>query len=81
MNSCKVFTSSLENHFRLSHEKCPKTDKEKKEIKSVPYSSTVGSLMYAMVCMRPDVAHVVNVVSRYLMYAMGRDEMDSMVSL
>ena len=32
----------------------------------VPYSSAVGSLMYAMVCTRPDIAHVVGVVSRFL---------------
>ncbi|CAA0827424.1 Uncharacterized mitochondrial protein AtMg00810 [Striga hermonthica] len=32
----------------------------------VPYSSAVGSLMYAMVCTKPDIAHAVGVVSRYL---------------
>ena len=32
----------------------------------VPYSSLVGSLMYAMVCTRPDIAHTVGVVSRYM---------------
>ena len=32
----------------------------------VPYSSTVGSLMYAMVCTRLDIAHAVGVVSRYM---------------
>jgi hypothetical protein len=32
----------------------------------VPYSSTVGSLMYAMVCTRLDFAHEVGVVSRYM---------------
>jgi len=29
-------------------------------------SSTVGSLMYSMVCTRPDIAQVVVVVSRFL---------------
>uniref|UniRef100_A0A3Q7HML1 Retrovirus-related Pol polyprotein from transposon TNT 1-94 n=1 Tax=Solanum lycopersicum TaxID=4081 RepID=A0A3Q7HML1_SOLLC len=29
----------------------------------VPYASVVGSLMYAMVCTRPDIAHAVGVVS------------------
>ena len=33
---------------------------------AIPYSSTVGSLMYAMVCTRPDIAHAVGVVSRFL---------------
>ena len=31
----------------------------------VPYASAVGSLMYAMVCTRPDLAHAVSVVSRF----------------
>ncbi|XP_075088088.1 secreted RxLR effector protein 161-like [Nicotiana tabacum] len=33
---------------------------------SVPYSSVVGSIMYAMVCTRPDISHAVSVVSRYM---------------
>jgi hypothetical protein len=32
----------------------------------VPYVSAVGSLMYVMVCTRPDIAHVVGVLSRYM---------------
>jgi hypothetical protein len=32
----------------------------------VPYSSVVGILMYAMVCTRPDIAHAVGVVRRYM---------------
>lgn len=33
---------------------------------SVPYSSKVSSIMYAMVCTRPDIAHALSVVSRYM---------------
>jgi hypothetical protein len=32
----------------------------------VPYASVVGSLMYAMVCTRLDIAHSVGVLSRYM---------------
>ncbi|CAA0841643.1 cysteine-rich RLK (RECEPTOR-like protein kinase) 8 [Striga hermonthica] len=32
----------------------------------VPYSSTVGSLMYSMVCTSPDIAYAVGIVSMYL---------------
>jgi len=32
----------------------------------VPYASAVGNLMYAMVCTRPDIAHVVGVLSRFM---------------
>ncbi|XP_068645150.1 secreted RxLR effector protein 161-like [Aristolochia californica] len=33
---------------------------------NVPYVSTIGSLMYEMVCTRPDIAHAVGVVSKYM---------------
>jgi len=32
----------------------------------VPYASAVGSLMYAMVCTRPDIAFVAGVVARFM---------------
>ena len=32
----------------------------------VPYASTIGSLMYAMVCTRPGIAHAMGVVSRFM---------------
>ena len=32
----------------------------------VPYASAIGSLVYAMVCIRPHIAHAVGVVSRYM---------------
>ena len=32
----------------------------------VSYPSTIGRLMYLMVCMRPDIGHAVRVVSRFM---------------
>ena len=32
----------------------------------VPYASTIGSLMYVMVCTRPSIAHAVGVMSRFM---------------
>eukprot|EP00253_Pinus_taeda_P002048 PITA_02048 len=51
---------------RLSAEQCPKTQEEEEDISRVPYASAVGSLMYAMVYTRPDIAHVVGVLSRFM---------------
>jgi len=31
----------------------------------VPYASAVGSIMYAMICTRPDVSYALSVASRY----------------
>ena len=42
----------------------PEEDKE--YMAKVPYASAIGSLMYAMVCTRPDIGHAVGVVSRFM---------------
>jgi hypothetical protein len=45
---------------------CPKTQEEIEYMSRFPYSSTVGSLMYVMVCTRPDIAHAMVVLRRYM---------------
>ena len=45
---------------------CPNTQEEMDYMSTVSYASAVGSLMYAMVCTRPNIAHGVGVVSRYM---------------
>ena len=51
---------------KLSVEQCPKTQEEEEDMSCVPYASAVGSLMYAMVCTRPYIAHAVGVLSRFM---------------
>ncbi|KAL6336537.1 hypothetical protein AAG906_025087 [Vitis piasezkii] len=52
MGKAKVVSSPLASHFKLSSRHSPSTDKEKEDMRRVPYASE-GSLMYAMVCTRP----------------------------
>jgi hypothetical protein len=66
MNKAKVVSSPLATHFKLSTKQSPSTDEEKEDMERITYASAVGSLMYAMVCTRPDIAHAVGVVSRFL---------------
>lgn len=40
--------------------------KEKEDMNKVPYASTIGSLMYVMVCTRPNIAQVVCLASKFL---------------
>eukprot|EP00253_Pinus_taeda_P007712 PITA_07712 len=47
-------------------ELCPNTQEEEEDMSHVPYASEVDSLMYAMVCTRPDIAHAVGVLSRFM---------------
>jgi hypothetical protein len=66
MKNAKLVSTPLESHFKLTKEMCPKTQEEIEYMSRVPYSSTIGSLMYVMVCTRPNIAHAVGVVSRYM---------------
>ena len=50
----------------LTVEKCPKTQEEIEGMAHVPYARVFGILMYAMVCTRPDIAHAVGVLIRYM---------------
>ncbi|RVW61459.1 Retrovirus-related Pol polyprotein from transposon TNT 1-94 [Vitis vinifera] len=62
----KPVSTPLGSHFKLSKEQSPKTEEERDHMSKVPYASAIGSLMYAMVCTRPDIAHAVGVVSRFM---------------
>eukprot|EP00253_Pinus_taeda_P029190 PITA_29190 len=50
----------------LSAKQCPKTQEEEEDMSRLPYASAVGSLMYAMVCTRSDIAHAVGVLSKFI---------------
>nr|GFD11164.1 retrovirus-related Pol polyprotein from transposon TNT 1-94 [Tanacetum cinerariifolium] len=43
-----------------------KNDAERDYMEKVPYANDVGSLMYAMICTRLDISHVVGMVSGYM---------------
>jgi len=45
---------------------CPSSEAERMEMSRVPYASAVGSLMYFMMCSRPDITQAVGVVSRFM---------------
>eukprot|EP00253_Pinus_taeda_P028281 PITA_28281 len=66
MHNAKPVSTPFASHFKLRKEMCPKTQEDMDYMSKVPYASAVGSLMYAMVCTRPDIAHAVGVVNRYM---------------
>jgi len=51
---------------KLFAEQCPKTQEKEEDMSRVQNASAVGSLMYAMVCTRPDITHAVGVLSRFM---------------
>ena len=51
--------------IHLSKKMSPKTPEERNRMSSIPYASAIGSIMYAMLCTRPDVAYALGIVSRF----------------
>ena len=51
--------------IHLSKKMSPKTPEERNRMSSIPYASAVGSIMYAMLCTRPDVAYALGIASRF----------------
>ena len=66
MGKAKSVCSPLAGHFKLTSEHYPTSEKEKQEMRGVPYTSAVSSLMYVMVCTIPYIARAVGVVNRFL---------------
>ncbi|KAK9200159.1 hypothetical protein WN944_015355 [Citrus x changshan-huyou] len=76
MEDSKPVSTPLSAHFQLSKSLEPTTDDDFNYMRKIPYSSAVGSIMYAMVCTRLDLAHGVGVISRF-MGNPGKDHWDA----
>src|SRR4051812_43864673 len=50
---------------KLSSAQCPTTVEDREKMSVVPYASAIGSIMYAMLCTRPDINLAVSLVGRY----------------
>ena len=66
MHEAKTVSTPIAAHFKLSVNQSPKTEEDLKYMASIPYSNATGSLMYVMVCSRPDLAYSASMVSRFM---------------
>ena len=65
MESAKKGFLPMAHGVRLSKTQCPESADERSRMDMIPYVSTVGSIMYAMICTRPDVSYALSVTGRY----------------
>ncbi|GKD95841.1 retrovirus-related pol polyprotein from transposon TNT 1-94 [Tanacetum coccineum] len=72
MKDAKARCQPLGDHFKLNKKQAPKTEALRRRMAKVPYALAAGSVMYAMVCKRLYIAHVVGAVSRF-MSNLGRE--------
>lgn len=66
MQDCKPISTPLPINYKLSSSMNPSNEAERMEMSRVPYASVVGSLMYAMICTRLDIAQAVGAVGRFM---------------
>ena len=66
MLNCKPAPTPEATAHRLSNEHSPTTAEHRAQMQHVPYKEAVGSLLYASIATRPDIAHAVNEVCKYM---------------
>ena len=64
-STCTPVSTPINPGIVLSDAQCPKTPEEVEEMKTVPYISAVGSLLYVAIATRPDIAYTVGVLARF----------------
>ena len=65
MSNSKKGNLPLASGVLLTKEQCPQNQSERDDMSRIPYASAIGSIMYAMLCTRLDVAHALSLTSRF----------------
>jgi len=65
MDAAKKGFLPLSHKFRLSKTQILVSADERSRMDKIPYASAVGSIMYVMICTRPDVSYALSMTSRY----------------
>ncbi|KAK8708436.1 hypothetical protein V6N13_059478 [Hibiscus sabdariffa] len=55
----------IRHGISLSKEMCPSSPQERERMSQIPYASAIGSIMYAMICTRPNISYALSMTSRY----------------
>src|SRR5215469_8592877 len=63
--SCTPVSTPMNPGTCLSSAQSPSTPEEVEEMRTIPYISAVGSLIYLAISTRPDISHTVGVLARF----------------
>jgi hypothetical protein len=55
----------MSHGITLSKKQCALESDEQERMRVIPYASAIGSIMYAMLCTRPDISYGLSATSRY----------------
>ena len=65
MENSKKGTLPFRHGVHLSKEQSQKLLSRKERMSRIPFASAAGSLMYDMLCIRPDICYTLGIVSQY----------------
>jgi hypothetical protein len=65
MRDSKKGFLSISYGITLSKKQCPTDPDEQKRMRAIPYASAIGSIIYAMICVRPNIFYALSATSRY----------------
>jgi hypothetical protein len=65
MHKCSASLAPVFKGDRLGTFQCPQNKYGSDQVKSIPYASTIRSLMYAHVCTHPDIAFIIGLLGRF----------------
>lgn len=66
MENSHSVSTPLNPGVKLTLDMKPGNDEERDHMRNYPYRSLVGSIMYAMICTRPDISTAVGKLTQYL---------------
>jgi len=65
MHKCSASPAPIVKGDKFGTFQCPKNEYEAAQMKTIPYASVVGSIMYAQVCTRSDLAFITGMLGIY----------------
>ncbi|KAH9801459.1 hypothetical protein KPL71_001044 [Citrus sinensis] len=65
MKDCSPSVAPIVKGDKFSLKQCLENKLQREQMTNIPYTSVVGSLIYAQVCTRPDIAYAVGMLGRY----------------
>ena len=65
MDNAKKGFVPMQTGIHLSKAQSPVSKADRDRMSRVPYASAIGSIMYAMICTRPDVSYALSMTSRF----------------
>ena len=65
ISKAKPMATPTASHFKLTSQLNP-SNEEEEFMSKVPYANVVGSVMYSMICTRPDLAFASTLISKFL---------------